>query len=386
MATQGPIIDPTKPAKYPIILSDALLGKTSKETYTGVRYNHKPALSSDAAPASARLKRSAKDGVFNLGFEDHGEKYQYSGSRTSEDGKYVLIFDPARKAFILHRVDSLFHMNLTRTPTDGNVESLRKQFPHLEVKSAGDGAPSSSTKQSKAKAGTGKATTTTGKGKASKGETPAAKAKADKSKAEKNKAVALTLPSASATKAVTPPPAPAAAPAPEKKPSRRARSPIDSEEEDDDDDDLVIEYPGMSDPSRNFSPAFPTTQRRFSEFVRGQEDEEDADADIEFEDVEGANNASYEPFKLSSPVTKSHQPIAEPPIPVEVPERFVFSMDADSDAEEDGDFDMADADADADVDADADADADADVDLDEEALLMEFQGEEGNESDISEEE
>ena len=71
MAAQGPIVDPTKPAKYPIILSDALLGKTPKETYTGIRYNHKPALSSDAAPASARLKRSAKEGVFNLGFDDH---------------------------------------------------------------------------------------------------------------------------------------------------------------------------------------------------------------------------------------------------------------------------------------------------------------------------
>jgi len=43
MAAPGPI-DPTKPAKYPIILSDALLGKTSKETYTGVRCKQSAAL------------------------------------------------------------------------------------------------------------------------------------------------------------------------------------------------------------------------------------------------------------------------------------------------------------------------------------------------------
>jgi len=32
-------IDVDKPGKYPIVLSDALLGKTSKEVYTGVRCN-----------------------------------------------------------------------------------------------------------------------------------------------------------------------------------------------------------------------------------------------------------------------------------------------------------------------------------------------------------
>lgn len=30
------IIDPTKPGQYPVVLSDSLLGKPSKETYTGV--------------------------------------------------------------------------------------------------------------------------------------------------------------------------------------------------------------------------------------------------------------------------------------------------------------------------------------------------------------
>jgi len=36
-STAQGIIDPTKPGKYPIVLSDALLGKPSKESYTGVR-------------------------------------------------------------------------------------------------------------------------------------------------------------------------------------------------------------------------------------------------------------------------------------------------------------------------------------------------------------
>lgn len=36
MAAAG-LLDPTKAGKYPVILSDALLGKESSEVYTGVR-------------------------------------------------------------------------------------------------------------------------------------------------------------------------------------------------------------------------------------------------------------------------------------------------------------------------------------------------------------
>ncbi|KAM7208907.1 hypothetical protein V8F20_000785 [Naviculisporaceae sp. PSN 640] len=383
MAAQGSTIDPTKAAKYPIILSDALLGKASKETYTGVRYNHKPTLSSETAPNSARLKQSAKEGVFNLGFDDQGKVYQYSGTRTSEDGKYVLIFDPARKAFILHRVDSLFHMNLTKTPTDGNVESLRKQFPHLEVTPSA--ASSTGTKQTKAKAekasaAGGKAAATkatSARGKGAKAETAASKAKAEKAKVDKNKAaVALTLPSANAApiKSATPPPAPAPAPAPEKKKSR-ARSPIDSEEDDSDDDiGLTIEYPD-GPPRNHFSPAFPT-QRRFSEFVRSNEDG-DADAEGDPEDDAEAEEEFEDAFKLPSPVNRGHPsrpPVVEEPIPIEEPLQFTFHSDTDSDADGEADVEMG----------EPDAEADADAAFDEDALLLEFQ--DGNESDVSEEE
>ncbi|KAK3331018.1 RNA polymerase II transcription elongation factor-domain-containing protein [Apodospora peruviana] len=377
MAAAG-MIDPTKAGKYPIILSDALLGKPSKESYTAVRYNHKPALSSDSAPATARLKQSAKDSSFNLGFEDQGDKYQYNGARTSEDGKYVLIFDPARKAFILHRVDSTFHMNLTKTPTDSNVESLRKQFPHLEVKSTA--------KQAKGKGGAadkvGKATGARGKAGNTK-QTASAK-----KKAENNKPVALALPDPSASKATPPPPPPAAA-APEKKLNRRARSP-DSEEDEDDDDDggLLIEYPGgppdvkpVFQSSNNFSPGFPPTQRRFSEWERSAE-QGDEDADADFEDdfgVEGEDEGDDEEgFKLPSPVNKNRNnrvPAEDHTIPVEEPMRFEFEDESDADAE--GDVDVG--------DADADVDADALNELEAE-LMMEFENEKGNESEVSEEE
>lgn len=36
-ATPPGVVDPTKPAKYPVILSDALLGKSPKEILTAIR-------------------------------------------------------------------------------------------------------------------------------------------------------------------------------------------------------------------------------------------------------------------------------------------------------------------------------------------------------------
>ncbi|KAK4452909.1 RNA polymerase II transcription elongation factor-domain-containing protein [Podospora aff. communis PSN243] len=374
MAAPGSI-DPTKPAKYPIILSDALLGKTSKETYTGVRYNHRPTLSSDAAPSISRLKKSAKDGSYNLGFDDNGDKYQYNGVRTSEDGNYVLIFDPSRKAFVLHRVDSMFHMNLTKTPTD-SVESLRKKFPHLEVK-----AGSSSKQQSK-----GKKDTAAGAEKVKppapakgKGKEKAAPKKPAAKKAEKAapKPMELTLPTAAPT-----PPAPRRDPSPpppqsveeEKKPKRRARSPVESEEDDDDDGGLILEFPDGNPtssfssfpPTNNFSPAFPPfpATRRFSEFVSRQ-DEEDDDIDAEGDDEmieEEEEEEEMEDVKLGSPINRTL---------ITEPERFEFETSADAEGDEfDGD----------------DLEADLEAELEKELMMVENQQAQDSDSSMSEEE
>ena len=44
------MIDPTKPGKYSIVLSDALLGKPTSEAFTGVRCEMHP----QPQPAAAR--------------------------------------------------------------------------------------------------------------------------------------------------------------------------------------------------------------------------------------------------------------------------------------------------------------------------------------------
>jgi hypothetical protein len=209
-------------------------------------------------------------------------------------------------------------MNLTKTPNNSDVESLRQEFPQLEI-------------QSSKPAGQSKAATSKSKELAS-----ALKKSNDGSrKAEKEKSVSLTLPDPTISTPPAPKPAAAAAPSSSSSSKRRNRSPeLESEEESDDDDGgLTIEYPGGEPPSvyrpqTNFSPAFPTQMgRRFSDFVRDAgDDEDDDDADAEFEapkhhhngygqyeeeedddDDDDHRGSAIENFKLPSPVNNHRQ-------------------------------------------------------------------------------
>lgn len=263
-----PAIDIDKPGKYPIVLSDALLGKTSKEVYTGVRCkfkfpttrraypnqvldNHKPDTSSDSA-SSMRLDPSDSDpSNFDLSYRDSSDKYLYQGVRTSGEGKYVLIFDPSKQHFVLHRVDSTFDMNLVSAPWDQDGSSLRKQYPQIATP---QGNNISVTQPPKRK--------------------PSTKAKAAIAKAEpakqRKKPEKITKPK--------PPP----------------RAPTPEEEEDESDDGLEVEDPDVgATQSYQYRPA-PTYQRQDSEDAS----EEDSDAEGEYEDEP---NQDVDHLKLPSP-------------------------------------------------------------------------------------
>ncbi|KAL7894516.1 RNA polymerase II transcription elongation factor domain-containing protein [Trichoderma sp. SZMC 28014] len=123
------LIDPTVKGNYPVILGVGLLGKPSNEIFTGIRYNHKPTF----PQADARLKPSipGKTSSYDLNFSSAEGTVGFAGTRSTEDGDYVLYFDPERKAFVLDKVDSTFNMNLTRTPTNSNPDDLRRRHPHL---------------------------------------------------------------------------------------------------------------------------------------------------------------------------------------------------------------------------------------------------------------
>ncbi|KAK2608667.1 hypothetical protein QQS21_002778 [Conoideocrella luteorostrata] len=267
------LIDPTVAGKYPVILGDGLLGRTSNDIFTGIRYNHKPTLSSSDAPNQARLKPSlpGKTDSYDLAFTDDAGSYAYAGSRNTDSNQYVLHFDPERKAFILDKIDSTFNMNLTRLPGNSDPERLRRQYPHLD---------SQPTAPKRAAAKKTSATKDTSKSSTAKPQAKEPKRNKDQQKKKQQaKEVALSFPE----------------PAKES-PKAKSKSFEDEEDEDEDDDGgLLIEYPGADAAKQtDFSPAFPPP-RRFDDFM-DQRDSEADDADGESDD-EPDND-----FKLPSPV------------------------------------------------------------------------------------
>lgn len=231
-----------------LALSLALTGEADN-----VADNHKPDPSSDSP--TALLQPSDSKSRYDLALKDASEKYTYEGTRTSADGQYVLIFNPAKKHFVLHRVDSTFDMNLASAPWSSNV---RDQYPQIETP---EPKPAAAPQR-----------------KASKGGKKAAATKATTTKATPKQKVEKTK------KAAKPPPPPPKDPTPEP----------ESEEEEHSDDGLLIEYPGgpyaNTQQEHNSTPVF---QRNISEVS-------DEDAEGEY-DYELERNQDVDHLKLPSP-------------------------------------------------------------------------------------
>merc|ERR1712000_391904 len=129
------LIDPTQTGNYPVVLSDRLLDKATDDIFTGVRYNHKP--SSIPSDARARLKPSIPGQTSSydlnvLSSSSSSTTHAFAGTRTTQNGKYVLYFDAENQRFVLDRVDSTFNMNLTRTPENSDPGALERRFPHID--------------------------------------------------------------------------------------------------------------------------------------------------------------------------------------------------------------------------------------------------------------
>jgi hypothetical protein len=296
------LVDPTATGKYPVILADGLLPDGDATTiFTGMRYNHKPELSSSSAPSHARLKPSLPGSTssFDMSFSDQGGNYAYAGTRKADGNQYVLYFDPARQAFILDRIETTFNMNLTRLPDNSDPDSLSRRYPHLDA----DKKP----KQPPAKAPAAKASASATKDKDKEWAKPAAKPRAKSpvrskepkrkfEKEKKNTDVPLSFPKPAERQE-------------KQEPKPRPRKVVEEEEEDESDGDggLLIEYPGAENAPRQpvFSPVFPSAMP-FDAFMDQRESEgDDADAESDSEmDIE---------FKLPSPVNNhGHAP---PPLP-----------------------------------------------------------------------
>jgi len=273
-------IDLDKTGKYPIVLSDALLGRGTKEIFTNIRCkqalfptplyadqgpltdNHKPKLSSESVLSGHELKPTIHGDAaqYDLSFSDGSGRYEYHGSRASDDRQYALVFDPVKKHFVLHQVDSTFDMNLVSTPWNQDTASLRETYPQIPTQPS----PKLRRKSSQPKSKTA--------------QTSRASADTKRRKVEKLK------------KAKAP-----------------AKEPTPDAEDEDSDDGLTIEYPGGAPPPRYQSHPSPLPFRREKEEAS---EESDADGEDEEQD-DNERNMDVDILELPSPAANMGNSVAE---------------------------------------------------------------------------
>jgi len=224
--------------------------------------NHKPTPSPEITLSGHELKPVVHGDTaqYDLSFSDGSGKYEYRGIRSSGDGQYALVFDPAKKHFVLHQVDSTFDMNLTSTPWNQDPTSLREAYPQIQIQSS----PKLRRKSSQTKSKTAQSNRTS--------------ADAKRRKVEKPK------------KTTTPP-----------------KEPTPDAEDEDSDDGLTIEYPGGAPPPRYQSHPSPLPFRREQE-----EPSEESDADAEDEDHDdNERNMDVDVLELPSPAANMATSVAE---------------------------------------------------------------------------
>lgn len=224
--------------------------------------NHKPKLSSESVLSGHELKPNGHVDAaqYDLSFTDGSGKYEYQGSRASDDIQYALVFDPVKKHFVLHQVDSTFDMNLVSTPRNQDPASLRQTYPQLQTQPS----PKLRRKSSQLKlkpAQTGRVS-----------------ADAKRRKVEKQKKV-KTLP----------------------------KEPTPDAEDEDSDDGLTVEYPGGAPPPRYQSHPSPLPFRREEEEAS---EESDADGEVD-EHGENERNMDIDILELPSPAGNMGSSVAE---------------------------------------------------------------------------
>ena len=129
------LIDPARSGKYPITISEALLREDGprKRQKISVQYNHKPKVL-NAQHAILKPSRDDPGSSYNLsirGTVEGGGTYKYKGTQRSTE-IMALVYDSAKQAFVLDRVDTEFRFNLRSTPANKDAASLATQYPQLE--------------------------------------------------------------------------------------------------------------------------------------------------------------------------------------------------------------------------------------------------------------
>jgi hypothetical protein len=130
-------LEPHKKAHFNVQVSDRLTkGDTSLPAFSGVKYNHKPAQTSQSR--STTISANPSDRSYELTISDKNEGkydtiYRFTGQKSSSKKSYVLLFDPAKQTCTLEPLSSTYAFNL-----DAKNNSKPKQaYPQIPISNHG---------------------------------------------------------------------------------------------------------------------------------------------------------------------------------------------------------------------------------------------------------
>ncbi|KAI9883519.1 MAG: T-complex protein 1 subunit gamma [Watsoniomyces obsoletus] len=132
---EGGFVDPNRPATFPVVLG-ASLSKSKKSSgrplYTSVRYNHKPAQTTAGRTAVMKPSRATKKVELRIADQDVDKSTYVYHARNVPKMSYALVFDPAKKAFVLEKVQLGVNCDLIESPWESDAAKLRTQYPQLD--------------------------------------------------------------------------------------------------------------------------------------------------------------------------------------------------------------------------------------------------------------
>ncbi|KAH6621728.1 RNA polymerase II transcription elongation factor-domain-containing protein [Boeremia exigua] len=118
-------VEPHRKATYTLDVSEQIRREDGTgRGFNGVKYNHKPSLSSGTRTSKLKL---ADNNTYNLSMRDassDGDKdmFVFNGARTAPSKSYVLLFDQTTQKATLERLDSTYTFNLS-TKNGSDVSS-----------------------------------------------------------------------------------------------------------------------------------------------------------------------------------------------------------------------------------------------------------------------
>ncbi|KAH7412254.1 hypothetical protein DE146DRAFT_603127 [Phaeosphaeria sp. MPI-PUGE-AT-0046c] len=134
-------IEPHKKAHYSLHISDRIAdGDSSHGAYSSVKYNHKPAQTSDSRTTTLS---SASPNTYKLQVEDRTgprEKdiFTFTGNRVASKKSYVLLLDPTSQKATLELLSDAYTFNIA-TRNDKNISSdYSKIYPKKSKESQPD--------------------------------------------------------------------------------------------------------------------------------------------------------------------------------------------------------------------------------------------------------